>query len=389
MEKHALILATFTLLPAFFDCRPAVAQAVGAARQRKELQNIQQQLNERKKELEEYKRQEEELNRAISALKSEDVSDRRKQSALRKQLSEAQEKKLDSEQKYKALQSAYGQWVFVLADETAEYVWRQETEFPYYGKEEIFSSMFAESALRRKYALLARLKGEGRQIRQSAEKWDSASRQLKSKTGLIETRLSTRRSAWNEKLSALNETRQKYQQILKEVEELKNSATGLNRLVQKLESKSPYRSREKAREIPIPRHSLPWPAAGRVISGFGREEVRALKTWLVREGIRIETARSGEVRSVLGGKVIYSGLFRSYGKVVILDHKEGFFTVYGLLDDITVKKGEWVNALSMLGLAGVDTQEIAGKRSSDSGAVYFEIRSGADAVDPVPWLVKR
>ena len=131
-------------------------------------------------------------------------------------------------------------------------------------------------------------------------------------------------------------------------------------------------------KLPIKRNSLPWPAVGKVISNFGREAVPSLKTWIVHEGIRIRTSGDGGVRSVYSGEVIYSGHFRSYGNVVIIDHRKGFFTVYGLLKNIAVKKGRRVRAGTVIGEAGTDTRSVSDSVSdSGEGTVYFEIRSGS------------
>jgi len=123
-----------------------------------------------------------------------------------------------------------------------------------------------------------------------------------------------------------------------------------------------------------------------VISRYGREEVPLLKTWIVREGIRIRTEGRVPVVPVMEGKVIYAGPFRTYGNVVIVDHEKGFFTIYGLLSRIDVAKGQAVGAAAQLGLAGEDTQAVSSGRRSAGSAVYFEIRKGDRALDPVKWL---
>jgi septal ring factor EnvC (AmiA/AmiB activator) len=131
---------------------------------------------------------------------------------------------------------------------------------------------------------------------------------------------------------------------------------------------------------------MAWPAQGKVISKFGREDVPGLKTWIVREGIRIATEPDAPVSAALAGKVIYAGPFRTYGNVVIIDHDKGFFTIYGLLSRIDAVKGQEVAPSDQLGLAGEDTQAVGSGRKSSGSAVYFEIRKGDRAIDPVKWL---
>ena len=179
-----------------------------------------------------------------------------------------------------------------------------------------------------------------------------------------------------------------FKKKLKEVEQLKSDAKSLLWLIKKLEKRSPYKKRMPAnkKQLSIAKHSLPWPVQGKVISKFGRENIPFLKTWIVREGIRIESKLNKAVLPAMGGKVLYAGHFRSYGNVVIIDHEIGFFTVYGLLKSISVKKDEVVDTGTVIGKTGVDTQAISRSKKSSSGVVYFEIRSGTNALDPLIWL---
>ena len=122
---------------------------------------------------------------------------------------------------------------------------------------------------------------------------------------------------------------------------------------------------------------------GKVISKFGKEYRADLNTWIFRDGIKI-AAKSGEpVRSAEAGSVIYAGPFRSYGNVVIVDHNKGFFTIYGFIKEISVSVGDKLPQQGVLGTAGRDTQSSSGTGQS---AVYFEIRQGTTAVDPLEWL---
>jgi len=82
--------------------------------------------------------------------------------------------------------------------------------------------------------------------------------------------------------------------------------------------------------------------------------------------------------------VIYAGPFRSYGNVVILDHGGGFFTIYGFLSDIKAEGGQQLNAGQVLGATGRDTQGSA--MGSGADALYFEVRVGTTAQDPMQWL---
>jgi septal ring factor EnvC (AmiA/AmiB activator) len=82
---------------------------------------------------------------------------------------------------------------------------------------------------------------------------------------------------------------------------------------------------------------------------------------------------------VAAGRVRFAGWFHGYGRMVILDHGGGYFSVSGHLDQVSVENGQLVPAGAVLGTVG-ETGSLAGPR------LYFEIRKGGDALDPREWL---
>jgi len=113
---------------------------------------------------------------------------------------------------------------------------------------------------------------------------------------------------------------------------------------------------------------------GRVADEFGTETFR--------KGVEFAAPRGAPVRGVADGVVRYAGWFRGYGKIVILDHGDAFYTVSGHLDEIAVEVGQTVRRGEPIGRAG-DTGSLAGPR------LYFEIRRGREALDPADWLEGR
>jgi septal ring factor EnvC (AmiA/AmiB activator) len=136
-------------------------------------------------------------------------------------------------------------------------------------------------------------------------------------------------------------------------------------------------------KINVPPHSLPWPVQGKVLSQFGKEYRSDLNTWIFRDGIKIAGTSGAAVRASAAGSVIYAGTFRSYGNVVIMDHGKGFFTIYGFLKEVRVSVGDKVSVQETVGTVGKDTQASSG---TGQYVVYFEIRQGTTAVDPLDWL---
>ena len=159
--------------------------------------------------------------------------------------------------------------------------------------------------------------------------------------------------------------------------------------MQKAEDSRKKQSKEKGEKsaqaaINIGRNSLVWPIKGKIISKFGKEYQEQLKTWIFRDGIKIAAKQGQAVIAVADGNIIFAGQFRSYGNVVIIDHGEGFFTIYGFLSKIEVEQNQKVIEGQIIGLIGQDTQGPG--MGSNQSALYFEIRKGTAAQDPEIWL---
>jgi septal ring factor EnvC (AmiA/AmiB activator) len=89
--------------------------------------------------------------------------------------------------------------------------------------------------------------------------------------------------------------------------------------------------------------------------------------------------RGEPVYAVASGTVRFAGWFAGYGRMVILDHGDGYFTVSGHLEEIEPEIGDVLAVGDRVGSAG-ETGSLTGPR------LYFEIRRGAEALDPADWL---
>ena len=125
-----------------------------------------------------------------------------------------------------------------------------------------------------------------------------------------------------------------------------------------------------------------WPLQGQVLSRFGMQRHPQFGTMIYRQGIEIE-AREGEpVKAVDGGQVAYADWYKGYGKLIILDHGHGVYTLYGNLSRVDPAKGEQVSKGQVIGLVG-DTGSLRGAK------LYFELRRNGEAQDPLTWLAKK
>jgi septal ring factor EnvC (AmiA/AmiB activator) len=131
--------------------------------------------------------------------------------------------------------------------------------------------------------------------------------------------------------------------------------------------------------FPSLRGRLPDPVHGAVLGRFGRVLAPDARTATFRKGVVFEAPVGTPVYAVAAGRVRYAGRFRGYGNVVILDHGSDHFTVSAHLERIDVALGDPVAAGTPIGAVG-DTGSLEGAQ------LYFEIRRGADALDPAEWL---
>ena len=125
--------------------------------------------------------------------------------------------------------------------------------------------------------------------------------------------------------------------------------------------------------------ALAWPVQGKIIEHFGKQLNAKFSTVTFSNGLKIAAAPGVEVRSVFAGTVLFSQWFKGYGNLVILDHGNRVFSLYGNLKSPAVAVGDHVNAGQAI--AGVGESE-----GAHSGYLYFEIRQDNKPEDPQKWL---
>jgi len=383
MEKRQLLKLLLLLL---FACPALCAAQAAVDAKKKNLDEINRQLEEKKIELDRYRAEEERIAAEIAGLKKEEKQTASRRQELEGQLDKARSKAGESKQKYDSLEKAKKDLSGDITVELVMYSLQKDFYFPYYGSRDISKDLLMRAAMLNKRALLTKIKGESLRVNKDIEAFKRKGEELRSRQEILRRQNSAQKTMVKSKQGELEYAREQQAKLTRELETLQNASLGLTRLVKKLQKQAPYRTEGVSDSLPIAKGSMVWPAAGKVIGRFGREEVPALKTWIVREGIRIATSEGAVVRAALDGKVIYAGPFRTYGNVVILDHEKGFFTIYGLLSRIDAVKGASVPASTPIGLAGEDTQAMSSGKKAPGSAVYFEIRKGDRAIDPLKWL---
>lgn len=127
---------------------------------------------------------------------------------------------------------------------------------------------------------------------------------------------------------------------------------------------------------------LPWPVDGQVLTRFGMQRHPQFKTMVFRRGIEIAAREGDAVHAVSDGKVAFADWYKGYGRLMIVEHGPGFYTLYGNLSRLDLNKGDQVVKGQVIGLAG-DTGSLKGSK------LYFEMRRNGEAQDPLLWLARR
>ncbi|MCE5194923.1 MAG: peptidoglycan DD-metalloendopeptidase family protein [Nitrospiraceae bacterium] len=162
------------------------------------------------------------------------------------------------------------------------------------------------------------------------------------------------------------------------LKELKESAKKLLEIIKKSEETISY----SATGFHALRGRLPWPVIGKVILPYGTQKDPQFKIAVFRNGIHIKAEEDSNAKAVYKGKIAYSEWVKGYGQLVIINHGDGYHTLYANLSETFHKVGDIIKEQQPIGVVG------------ESGTLtmtnlYFEIRYKGKPLDPLQWLKKR
>lgn len=185
-------------------------------------------------------------------------------------------------------------------------------------------------------------------------------------------------SARSERAAALADLEQRLAERGDEKFRLETEAAALEDLIGEL--------RKALADLPDPRREpfadqrgkLAWPVGGQLLKDYGQPRGGGM-TW---RGVLVAAPRGAEVRAVYHGRVAYADWLPGMGLLVIVDHGDGYLSLYGHNEALYKSVGEWVSPGDVLAAAG------------DSGgglqtALYFEIRKGTRPENPNRWFGQR
>jgi len=214
--------------------------------------------------------------------------------------------------------------------------------------------------------------------------------ELRGQIAAEEARLAELAATRYAELTLLNESQEERTSLLvalkkkiknegQEVERLAAQEKDLTRLIAELTSiLSDYPIRS---EQPFSEHKgkLTWPVAGSLLHDFGQPRVGGNIKW---NGVVLAAPRGREVRAIYHGRIAFADWLAGMGLLVIVDHGDGYMTLYGYNETILKNAGDWVAPGDVIATVGD-----SGGQSEAS--LYFELRKGTQPVNPRRWITRR
>jgi septal ring factor EnvC (AmiA/AmiB activator) len=170
---------------------------------------------------------------------------------------------------------------------------------------------------------------------------------------------------------------------LASIKELESAAVDLQNLLNNLKKRIDEEEEKSFNaDFASMKGRLEMPVDGRIISYYGKIKHPKFKTVTFNKGVEILAAVGSEVSAVFEGEVVYSGWFKGYGKMMIVDHRNGYYTLLAHLSETLRNVGEKVNKGEVVALVG-DTGSLKGPM------LYFEVRYHGEPKDPLDWIAKK
>ncbi len=124
------------------------------------------------------------------------------------------------------------------------------------------------------------------------------------------------------------------------------------------------------------RGRLEWPVKGKILHTYGSPRGLGSLKW---QGMVIAAESGDKVRGIAPGRVVFADWFRNYGQLLIIEHDDGYMSLYGYNQSLYKHTGDWVEA-------GEEIASVGSSGGQEQAALYFEIRRRGSPLNPGPWL---
>jgi len=200
---------------------------------------------------------------------------------------------------------------------------------------------------------------------------------LKKLSDGVEASLSGVRENRGKRVAILRTVRSEKELEIKRAKELAKAAKNLEKMIKKIKAKYSGGGANFA----MYKGELSKPVRGVMARGYGQYVNTRLNIKMSSKGMEIKVDSASPVNSVFDGKIIYAGIFRGYGRMVIVDHGENYYSLYARLNSIVKNLGDRIKRGEKIGTAG-------GESAPGTPNLYFEIRHNGIPVNPEPWFAR-
>jgi len=207
-----------------------------------------------------------------------------------------------------------------------------------------------------------------------SEQKENQLRQLLANIEYVKSNYNTilsRKEANEQELTFIEQIEEQYRH---QISSLKEGITTLENFISQKEAE------KYGKEYTFSFHDgIVWPVQGEILQRYGIHKINKTNATIKSEGIYIQTPYGTPVRSIASGVVAFAGWFENKGNLVIIDHQNGFYSLYGFNDKLAVHKEQMIGQSDVIAYSGKNYL-------MDTDGLYFEIRKLGKAVDPLSYL---
>jgi septal ring factor EnvC (AmiA/AmiB activator) len=187
--------------------------------------------------------------------------------------------------------------------------------------------------------------------------------------------------SYNERAVVVARLKQELNSKDKQLSQLRENEQHIQRLLQAIREVMPelLKVPEKTKPFGKLRGKLVWPARGKINNVYGKKRKAGRLSW---NGIVIKAPEGRDVHAVARGRVAYADWLRGYGLLVIIDHGDGYMSLYGHNQSLFKETGDWVEA-------GEEIASVGNSGGQQHSGLYFEIRHNGKPTNPGKWCRKQ
>ncbi|MCJ8299556.1 MAG: peptidoglycan DD-metalloendopeptidase family protein, partial [Pseudomonadales bacterium] len=176
----------------------------------------------------------------------------------------------------------------------------------------------------------------------------------------------------------ISRNRTKIKKLAADKKRLEKVISGIEKILAKAVVKVQVKAKvQDNRPFKVLKGKLPWPVKGKVIRKFASVENK-----IAYDGVLISAVAGRSVQAVHSGMVVFADWLRSYGMLMIIDHGDGYMTLYGHNQQLLKSVGDSVSNLEPIAMTGNSGGNL-------NSGLYFAIRHNGQTTNPRTWFARR